>query len=81
MKVIIPVLPTCIGLVARVEGLLLGLTGVRSRPGMIGSTRWVCIARTAVVLPSGNRAAVVMLPVVLHMRSFHAVVAGHRGRS
>ena len=38
MKVIIPVLSTCIGLVAGIEGLLLGLTGVGGGPGMVSFT-------------------------------------------
>jgi hypothetical protein len=69
MKVIVPVLPTGIGIVAGVEDLLLGLMGAGSQPSMVSSTSSVRIARTAVVLPSRNRAAVLMLSVVLHMRS------------
>jgi hypothetical protein len=67
VDIIIPMLPTRVGLVALIEALLCRPTPVASRARVVNPTPCVRLQRPPFVFPSGNRVAVLVVGVVFHL--------------
>ena len=71
-RVIVPMLASCVRVVARIRALLLGLAPVSRWTRLVRSRR--CIGRwgPAVVIPSGQAAGVVFIAARFHIGPFSA---------